>query len=1100
LLGISFTYDVLGRLTRLDHPDGAFRSYDFGLGGIVVTETDERSNQTEYRYRSYGHPDSGKVPINIFSPENVCTFIDYNLLNQVTRVFQGEWNAVDLLCGGFDRDFGYDTRFFLETEDNPETGITTFGRDAIGNMISRQVGTSDVTIFDYDNRNRLKFTNYPGTTPDVTRVYDENDNIKEVNNADSFHKYDYDENDNLKKEIIDIGVNQYIVDYTYDSNDIIKTLTYPSGRLIDYSADAFGRPRQVTPYVTSINYYPSGQLQQIVYANGQTTDVTLTDRLWVERIHAHGGTEAIDLTYGYDDIGNVETITDAIDPLSTRSLGYDGINRLATADGSWGTGTFTYDHQGNIETMDIGSSAKDYSYFNRRLDRVTSLSAGTLNLYAYDVYGNIEYDTLTDLSVTNVFSENRYIYDDAGNLRTALRTQGGGVPAHTFGYDGNGMRVSKTTSSVNLEFVYAKNGNLLGEYDPNVGTLFGKENIYLGSQLVANAQENQLPTADAGPGDTVFGTQQVTLDGSGSSDPDGDIVSYNWQQTAGTPVVLADPTSATTTFTAPIVAAEETLTFQLTVTDDVGETASDTVDIQVLDNSPPTANAGPDQLVIGGDLVTLDGTASSDNESSITWQWTQTAGIGVGLSGATTATPSFTAPVTGANHSLTFELTVTDVAGVTDSDQVDIDVLDPDLNVDDDGLPDAWEIINFGDITSYTGSDDPDGDGISNQQEFEEGTDPNTAAPAPDQLSGVVAIAGEGENVIDWNNAVSVSAYNIYWSTTPGVTQATGTKIADVTSPYTHTGLINGTTYYYVVTAENGSGESPDSSEVSATPNLRAWGDPTIVAATSEEINVATNSRGDIVAARITFDGSQRRVWTRRFTSNLGWENPVLITTGLANLGLENIRTALDEAGNALVVWMQSDATRMNIWSSYFDVATGSWGTPILVETYNGSGSENGDVEGISRLVMAPDGNAVLAWDQEKVIFFPDGQSLVGNLAYASFYTPGSGWSSRVDIDSNSGQVVAVWDRVSIADSASIFLPKHRNIWASTFTPGGGWSTATIIDDNPALEHEARDPDVAIDGAGNAVTGPTITISLPAPGRSPKTWLPLEVFLPHSWR
>jgi hypothetical protein len=464
---------------------------------------------------------------------------------------------------------------------------------------------------------------------------------------------------------------------------------------------------------------------------------------------------------------------------------------------------------------------------------------------------------------------------------------------------------------------------------------------------------------------------------------------------------------------------------------------------------------------------------------------------------------------------LTFELTVTDVAGVTDSDQVDIDVLDPDLNVDDDGLPDAWEIINFGDITSYTGSDDPDGDGISNQQEFEEGTDPNTAAPAPDQLSGVVAIAGEGENVIDWNNAVSVSAYNIYWSTTPGVTQATGTKIADVTSPYTHTGLINGTTYYYVVTAENGSGESPDSSEVSATPNLRAWGDPTIVAATSEEINVATNSRGDIVAARITFDGSQRRVWTRRFTSNLGWENPVLITTGLANLGLENIRTALDEAGNALVVWMQSDATRMNIWSSYFDVATGSWGTPILVETYNGSGSENGDVEGISRLVMAPDGNAVLAWDQEKVIFFPDGQSLVGNLAYASFYTPGSGWSSRVDIDSNdvgfseppqiamndSGQVVAVWDRVSIADSASIFLPKHRNIWASTFTPGGGLRqeiptsplTAQAMPSQSGYSQRAQ-------AAPSGRPGPTITISLPAPGRSPKTWLPLEVFLPHSWR
>lgn len=66
--------------------------------------------------------------------------------------------------------------------------------------------------------------------------------------------------------------------------------------------------------------------------------------------------------------------------------------------------------------------------------------------------------------------------------------------------------------------------------------------------------------------------------------------------------------------------------------------------------------------------------------------------------------------------------------------------------------------------------------------------------------------------------------FNIYWSTSPGVTKATGTKIAGVTSPFEHTGLTNGQPYYYVVTAYDADLgiESAESAEVSATPVAQA--------------------------------------------------------------------------------------------------------------------------------------------------------------------------------------------------------------------------------------------------------------------------------------
>lgn len=87
------------------------------------------------------------------------------------------------------------------------------------------------------------------------------------------------------------------------------------------------------------------------------------------------------------------------------------------------------------------------------------------------------------------------------------------------------------------------------------------------SVVVTVEQVNHAPVADAGLPQTVHSDTPVTLNGSGSGDPDGDLISFSWTQVGGTLVSLANASTPTPSFTAPSVSGSDTLTFRLAVGD-----------------------------------------------------------------------------------------------------------------------------------------------------------------------------------------------------------------------------------------------------------------------------------------------------------------------------------------------------------------------------------------------------------------------------------------------------------------------------------------------------------------------------------------------------
>ena len=177
--------------------------------------------------------------------------------------------------------------------------------------------------------------------------------------------------------------------------------------------------------------------------------------------------------------------------------------------------------------------------------------------------------------------------------------------------------------------------------------------------------DNDPPTALAGRNRTVEPGDAVTLAG-GGTDPEGETLTYRWEQRDGPAVDLADATSATASFAAPPVDARTALTFRLTVSDPHGARSRVSIRINVRPrrNSAPVANAGSDQAVDEGATVGLDGTASSDgDDDALTYAWT--APEGVALPDPAAARPTFTAPDRTADYKLTFTLTVND--GTEDS-------------------------------------------------------------------------------------------------------------------------------------------------------------------------------------------------------------------------------------------------------------------------------------------------------------------------------------------------------------------------------------------------------------------------------------------------
>ncbi|MBJ6802785.1 fibronectin type III domain-containing protein [Geomonas propionica] len=190
--------------------------------------------------------------------------------------------------------------------------------------------------------------------------------------------------------------------------------------------------------------------------------------------------------------------------------------------------------------------------------------------------------------------------------------------------------------------------------------------------------------------------------------------------------------------------------------------------------------------------------------------------------------------------------------------------------------------------------------------------------PLPAKVTGAVTAGGDVQATISWNAAPNAASYNVYYGTAPGVTPSNGTRIAGATSGQAVTGLVNGTTYYFVVAAANLAGEGAPSDEVSVTPlpalpgkvqGLRVSGDngqvvmawSAVAGATSYNVYYSTTS------GFATTSGTKGSLTAAQ--SLAGLTQPGLTVTGLTNnTTYYFLVTAANIAGESVTPSSQSSA------------------------------------------------------------------------------------------------------------------------------------------------------------------------------------------------
>jgi RHS repeat-associated protein len=407
--GTSRAYDALNRLTSestsSELATSSTTNYQY-LDPFETRVTNPRGFETRLRYFALDEPTMA-FPVRVERAANGVAA--EQSLTEITRDVWGKVLSMQRSGNGASatRGFVYDTEQRLCQLTEPESGALVMAYDAGGNLAwsaegrtaaadcaaaRSGVAAADRIVRSYDLRNRLSAVDYPDTAgiprSDLGFSYAADGAVLTATAGEAGRIYTYNSLRRLENEELAFGSKSYFADWQYDTQGAVSGLVYPNGETVVFQPNALGQHTRSGSLVTGASYHPSGANAGWTFGNGIARSMTQTTRRLPDRLRDAGTAVVFDEDYDYDASANIEKITDARDALQTRTLTYDAQDRLATAQGPWGSGTLSYDGADNLKTQVLGAKNYTYNYSQQKLSNITDAGGATLIGFTYDGRGN----------------------------------------------------------------------------------------------------------------------------------------------------------------------------------------------------------------------------------------------------------------------------------------------------------------------------------------------------------------------------------------------------------------------------------------------------------------------------------------------------------------------------------------------------------------------------------------------------------------------------------------------------------------------------------------------------------------------------------------
>ena len=349
-------------------------------------------------------------------------------------------------------------------------------------VLASAASASSKISYTYDQRNRLLTTSFGDGSPGISRSYTPDGMLSSMTaggSNGSTWAYGYNNRRLLATEALTLATAYSPIVRGYDSNGHLAQLTYPDGASVAYTPNALGEATQVGAYARGVTWAPNGALAGFTYGSsnsGIVHGVTQNTR-GLNAQASDGGITQDD--YSYDEEANILAISDGMPGgVATRSMAYDGLDRLVVANSSgvWGNGSYGYDPLDNLRSSTVGSrnTAHVYDGQNRLAQLVSN---GVATSYEHDAQGNI-----------TAKGNARFLFD-IGNRLIASGTS-------SYAYDGLGRRTLQNgTDGRQRVQMYSQDRQLLyGIYKPAGGVASTMRYVYLDGKVIAEVD----PTASGG--------------------------------------------------------------------------------------------------------------------------------------------------------------------------------------------------------------------------------------------------------------------------------------------------------------------------------------------------------------------------------------------------------------------------------------------------------------------------------------------------------------------------------------------------------------------------------------------------------------------------